>query len=160
MYLVAISEQAIVTCKSKEKSAYNICCSKLAKNKQERLVCLLVYLKHFPDCYFRGTKTKKTCTDDVLQSFAKCVMESQSVEEIVACNKRKEETRILCRAALSTRGAERNDNQICNECKGDYDKCHATVEEENEYQECLNVFNSTLCKGCVISRDSPSNKTR
>ncbi len=139
------------SCKSRHKSAYELCSSEVAINRQERLMCARLYVKNFPSCFFKRKRKGKSCVDDVLQGFSKCVMESQSYGETFACENKKEERRMLCLAATSKRGGEQAILEVkrvqrCNECLGYYDACLVRVRDESEHDICLE--NRANCRGC------------
>ncbi len=109
-------------------------------------MCSWMYLKKFPRCYFQGIGKTASCTDDVLQGFAKCVMESQSEGEIIACNKEKEERRRLC---LPT-PLKRESTLTCNQCLGNWHSCRIAAQLPADVKMCKAKRNQ-CCPGCLIS---------
>ncbi len=84
---------------------------------------LSVFEKGVPSCFFQGDGKKESCTDDILQSFSQCVLESQSGADVLACNKEKENKKRFCQATASKRGAGNGRIQGCNQCLASYDIC-------------------------------------
>ncbi len=142
--LAEMSQQEAIRCKSTLKHQYDLCRSKLAKNKQEHLVCTWAYLKKFPSCYFKENGETKSCSGDILSSFSKCVMASKSFAEIIACNSKKEERRMLCQPTGLKREDEKAEkvvrgSQQANVCVGNYDRCVASAVTEGDYKNCFTI---------------------